>query len=170
MLLDFNNKTPSIGNHVFIASTAVIVGDVSVGDFSSIWFNSVVRGDINHIIIGNYSNIQDNCVLHVRKDRFPLLIGDYVTVGHGVIAHGCEIKSNTLLGIGSIVLDGAVINESSIVGAGSLVPPGFIVPSGKLVVGSPCKVIRDLTEEEITSIQELSANYISYSKSYLGFN
>jgi gamma-carbonic anhydrase len=167
MILKYNEKVPTLGKQVFVAENAVIIGDVSIGDFSSIWFNTVVRGDVNYIKIGSNSNIQDNSVLHVKKDTFPLTIGDDVTIGHRVVAHGCTIENKTLIGIGSIILDGAVIKELSIVGAGSLVPPGYIVPTGKLVLGTPCKVVRNLTDKETASIDELSANYVIYSKSYL---
>ena len=167
MILSYNNATPQLGTDVFIAENAVVIGNVSMGDYSSIWFNTVVRGDVNYIRIGSRTNIQDSSVLHVRKDTYPLIIGDYVTIGHRVVAHGCTIKNYVLIGIGSVILDGAVVEENSLVGAGSLVPPGFVVPTGKLVHGSPCKVIRDLFPAEIESIAFLSNDYVSYSNSYL---
>ena len=167
MLIEFNSSSPELGKEVFIAQNAVVIGDVSIGDNSSIWFNSVVRGDVHFIRIGSRTNIQDSSVLHVRKGQNPLIIGDEVTIGHRVVAHGCTINSKTLIGIGSIILDGAVIQENSIIAAGSLVPPGFVVPSGKLAIGSPCKIKRDLSETEIESIRILSSNYVGYSKDYL---
>lgn len=167
MILHYNGKKPVLGRNIFIANNATVIGDVNIDDYSSVWFNSVVRGDVNHIIVGKYSNIQDNSVLHVRKDTHPLIIGDKVTIGHGVVAHGCIIEDNTLIGIGSILLDGAVIGKNSIVGAGSMVPPSFVVPSGKLVIGSPCEIYRDLTDSEIEYITELSSRYTSYSQSYI---
>ena len=135
MIISYNNTSPQLGTDVFIAKNAVVIGNVSVGDYSSIWFNTVVRGDVHYIKIGSRTNIQDNSVLHVRKDTNPLIIGDNVTIGHSVVAHGCTIKNMALIGIGSIILDGAIIEDRSIIGAGSLVPPGFVVPVGKLVLG-----------------------------------
>lgn len=167
MILEYNNTAPKLGIDVFIAKNAVVIGNVEIGDYSSVWFNTVIRGDVHYIKIGNRTNIQDNSVLHVSKDTHPLIIGDNVTIGHRVVAHGCTIKNTSLIGIGSIILDGSIIEDNSMVGAGALVPPGFVVPEGKLVLGSPCKVARDLTDNEIESISALSSNYVSYSKSYL---
>lgn len=167
MIISYKNTVPKLGIDVYIADNASVIGNVSVGDYSSIWFNTVVRGDVHYIEIGSRTNIQDNSVLHVRKDINPLIIGNSVTIGHSVVAHGCTIKNRILIGIGSIILDGAVIEDNSIVGAGSLVTPGFVVPEGKLVFGSPCKVIRNLTDNEVESIDSLSTNYVSYAKSYL---
>lgn len=166
MLRAYKEKKPVISKSVFIADSADVIGDVTVGEYSSIWFNTVVRGDVNYINIGKKTNIQDNSVLHVTKDIYPLNIGNEVTVGHRVVAHGCTINDRALIGIGSILLDGSIVQELSIVGAGSLVPPGFIVPSGKLVVGVPCSVKRDLSKQEIEMIYQLSKNYVEYSKNY----
>ena len=144
MICAFNNKHPNIHDSVFIAKSAQVIGQVSIGKSSSVWFNSVVRGDVNYIEIGQRTNIQDNSVLHVTKNTYPLVIGNNVTIGHRVVVHGCSIEDNTLIGIGSVLLDGSVVNSNSIVAAGSLVPPGFNIPSGVLAVGSPVKIKRDL--------------------------
>ena len=170
MISSFDNKHPDIKDTVFIAKSAQIIGDVSIGDNSSVWFNSVVRGDVNYIKIGENTNIQDGCILHVTKNTNPLTIGNQVTIGHRVVAHGCRIGNNTLIGIGSIVLDGSVIEDLSIVAAGSVVPPGFKVPGGVLVMGVPAKIKRDLNQEEIKRIYELSKNYVEYSRQYISLS
>lgn len=167
MISELNGVKPNIHPTVFVASQAVVVGDVNIDEESSIWFNTVVRGDVNYIRIGKRTNIQDNSVLHVTTDTHPLLIGDDVTAGHGVILHGCTINNNTLIGMGAIVLDGAVIESNSFVGAGSLVPPGFRVPSGSLVTGVPAKVKRQLTEKEIQEIKKSAMNYVRNAKNYI---
>ncbi len=167
MICAFNNKHPNIHDSVFIARSALVIGQVSIGKSSSVWFNSVVRGDVNYIEIGQRTNIQDNSVLHVTKNTHPLVIGSNVTIGHRVVVHGCSIEDNTLIGIGSVLLDGSVVNSNSIVAAGSLVPPGFNVPSGVLAVGSPVKIKRDLNEQELSLIDKLSNNYVEYSLQYL---
>ena len=170
MISEFYDKKPDIHDTVYIADNAVIIGDVSVDENSSIWFNSVVRGDVNYIRIGKRTNIQDNSVLHVTTDTHPLLIGDEVTAGHRVILHGCTVGNRVLVGMGAIILDGAVLEDNSFVAAGSVVPPGFVVPSGKLVMGAPAKVKRDLTEKEQQSIIESADNYVRNAKKYSGMN
>ena len=147
--------------------SAQIIGDVIIGEESSVWFNAVIRGDVNHIRIGKYTNIQDGCVLHVARRTLPLLIGDEVTVGHNVVLHACTIGSQCLIGMGAIVMDGADIGEQSIVGAGSLVTPGTKIPPRSLVLGSPARVKRELTEEEIRGIRESAANYVGDIENYL---
>ncbi|TDJ04437.1 MAG: gamma carbonic anhydrase family protein [Deltaproteobacteria bacterium] len=170
MISSFDNKHPRIKDSVFIAQSAQVIGDVSIAENSSVWFNSVIRGDVHYIKIGKNTNIQDGCVLHVTKNINPLIIGDHVTIGHRVVAHGCKIGSNTLIGIGSVVLDGAVIEELSVVAAGSLVPPGYKVPEGVLAVGIPVKIKRELKKVEIDRIYELSKNYVEYSRRYISQN
>ncbi len=170
MISSFDNKHPRIKDSVFIAQSAQVIGDVSIAENSSVWFNSVIRGDVHYIQIGKNTNIQDGCVLHVTKNTNPLIIGDHVTIGHRVVAHGCKIGSNTLIGIGSVVLDGAVIEELSVVAAGSLVPPGYKVPEGVLAVGIPVKIKRELKKVEIDRIYELSKNYVEYSRRYISQN
>lgn len=167
MISGFYDKKPQIHRTVFVANGAVVVGDVTIAEHSSVWFNTVARGDVNYIKIGKKTNIQDNSVLHVTTDTHPLVIGDEVTVGHRVILHGCTVRDRVLVGMGAIVLDGAVLEEYSFVAAGSLVPPGFNVPSGKLVMGAPAKVKRDLTEQELKSIRDSAANYVRNADRYM---
>lgn len=167
MIKNINGKTPRINETAFIAEGAVVIGDVTIGSDSSIWFNSVARGDVNYITIGDKTNIQDNTVLHVTTDTHPLVIGSEVTVGHRVILHGCEVKDRVLVGMGAIVLDGAVLEDDSFIAAGTVVPPGFVVPSGKMVMGTPAKVKRDLTEAEIRAIRESADNYVRNSRNYI---
>jgi carbonic anhydrase/acetyltransferase-like protein (isoleucine patch superfamily) len=166
MIKPYNGISPKIHPTAFIAESAEVVGDVVLDEESSIWFQTVVRGDVNFIRIGARTNIQDHCVLHVTRDTWPLTIGDDVTSGHRVVLHGCTIESSVLIGIGAIVLDGAVIGENSVVGAGSLVPPGFKVPSGTVVMGVPAKVKRDVKPEEIEHIKQSARNYVEYSRTY----
>ena len=145
MLRGYQGKFPKIGTGVFIEDSAQIIGDVVIGDHSSVWFNTVVRGDVYYIRIGTSTNIQDSCVLHVTRDRNATILGDFVSVGHGVILHGCTVESHCLIGMGAIVMDKAVIGEGTIVGAGSLVTQGLKVPPRSLVLGSPAKVVRELS-------------------------
>ncbi len=148
-LFPYQNLFPSIHDTVFLASGVKLVGDVSIGTNSSVWYNCVIRGDVHFVKIGEMTNIQDCSMLHVTNGKYPLIIGNKVTIGHSVKLHGCTLKDLCLIGIGSIVLDGAVVEEKSMVAAGSVVKPHFVVPSGKLVAGVPARVIRDLTELEI---------------------
>lgn len=161
-IIPYQNKTPKINESVFIASGSKIIGDVEIDEKSSVWYNTTIRGDVNFIKIGKLTNIQDNSMLHVTNKKFPLLIGNKVTIGHSVTLHGCIIKDLSLIGIGSIILDGAVVEEFSIVAAGSVVKPNFVVPSKKLVAGVPAKVIRDLTEDEINEFENSALRYFGY--------
>lgn len=167
MINEFNGIEPEIHPSVFIAPQAVVIGDVKIDEESSVWFNTVIRGDVNYIIIGKRTNIQDNSVLHVTTNTHPLVIGNEVTAGHGVILHGCTVEDRALIGMGAIVLDGAIVKSDSMVGAGSLVPPGFVVPSGVLVMGIPAKVKRELTENEINEIKQSSVNYVRNSMNFI---
>ena len=167
MIYELNGVVPKVHPSVFIAKQVVVIGDVEIAEESSIWFNTVVRGDVNYIRIGKKTNIQDNSVLHVTTNTHPLVIGDEVTAGHGVILHGCTIESRALIGMGATVLDGAIIENNSLVGAGSLVPPGFKVPSGTLVMGVPAKVKRDLSKAEIEDIKKSAANYVRNSRNFI---
>ena len=137
---------------------AKVIGDVKIGKKSSVWYNAVIRGDLAPIKIGSYSNIQDNCVIHVT-DKHGVKIGDYVSVGHGAILHGCKIKDNVLIGMNATVLNAAVINENSIVGAGAVVTQNKEFPPGSLILGVPAKVVRELTKKEIKSIKENAIKY-----------
>lgn len=150
----------------YVAEGCQIVGDVEIGQNSSIWYNAVLRGDTNKIVIGEMTNIQDNAVLHVGKNA-PLMVGNNVTVGHGAILHGCTIKNNVLIGMGAIVLDGAVVEENCIIGAGTLITQNKVIPSGSLAFGNPVKAIRLLTEEEKDSILQSAKNY-SHEASSMG--
>ena len=147
-----------IAESVFLAPGAQVVGDVKVGANSSIWYNAVLRGDTNPILIGENTNVQDNAVLHVNRNR-GLYIGNNVTIGHGAIVHGCTVGNNVLIGMGSIILDGVEIGDHCIIGAGSLVTANKVIPEGSMVYGNPAKVIRMLTEEEKESILVSARNY-----------
>ena len=147
MIYPFNGITPSIDPSVFIADYVTISGDVTIEENSTIWFNTVIRGDVNSTHIGRRVNIQDLCCLH-QSPAFPLKLEDEVTIGHQVTLHSCTIKKGALIGMGSIVLDGAVIGEGAFIGAGSLVPPGKVIPPGVLALGRPAKVVRDLNDED----------------------
>jgi carbonic anhydrase/acetyltransferase-like protein (isoleucine patch superfamily) len=166
VILPYDGKTPRLAPSAFVADGAVVVGDVEIGDESSIWFQSVVRGDVHHIRIGARTNVQDHSVVHVSSGTHPTFVGDDVTVGHRVVLHGCTVKDRCLVGIGAIVLDGAVIGPDAMVGAGALVPPGMVVPPGVLVLGSPARVKRDLTAREIASVRESAARYAGYAARY----
>ncbi len=166
-ILPFKNKIPKVDPNCFIASNSIVIGDVEINSQSSIWFGTVVRGDVFHIRIGCNTNIQDNSVIHVTTNKYPTLIGNYVTVGHSAILHGCSIKDNALIGIGSIVMDQSEIGAWSIIAAGSVVKPGTKIPSGKLWGGLPAKEIRNVNEKERIWINELSNNYVKLSKEYL---
>lgn len=168
MLKPYKGKWPKLNATVFIEDSAQVIGDVELGENSSVWFNAVVRGDVHYIRIGSRTNVQDNCTLHVTKDTYPLIIGDDVTIGHNVVLHGCTVKDRCLIGMGAIVLDNAVIGEDSMVGAGALVTEGMQVPPGSLVLGIPAKVVRELKPEEKARILKSAQNYIEYSSNYTG--
>jgi len=167
MIAPFVENYPTVPSSVFIAESAQVIGNVTIGAYSSIWFGSVVRGDVHYIRIGERTNIQDLSVLHVTRKTHPLVVGNEVTVGHHTTLHGCTIFDRTLIGMGAIVLDGAVVSAGSIVGAGALVPEGMIVPSGVLVVGVPAKVRRELTPEEKGFLLQSSKNYVELAQVYL---
>jgi len=158
---------PKIHPSVYLSDNVYIVGDVEIGEDSSVWFGSVVRGDVNYIRIGRRTNIQDNSVVHVTHDTYPTVIGDNVTVGHRVVLHGCVLGNNILVGMGAVIMDGVEIEDYVLVGAGALITPNKRIPSGVLVAGVPAKVIRDLREEEIRLIQESAENYVRYKNEYM---
>ena len=147
----------------------MVLGDVEMGESSSVWYNAVVRGDINRIVIGHHSNVQDNAVLHLADD-FPCLIGNWVTIGHSAIVHACTIGDESLIGIGSVVLDGAVIGRQCLIGAKAVVTPGTKIPDGSMVLGTPAKVVRDLSEEERGRLKHWAEKYVQNSAYCLQHN
>ncbi len=167
MIKPFRGVLPTIASSAFIEDTAVIVGDVAIHPESSVWFNTVVRGDVHYIRIGHRTNIQDLSLLHVTHDIYPLVIGDDVTIGHHVVLHGCTIHDRVLIGMGSIVMDGTTIEEDCIIGAGSLITEGTVIPSRSLALGSPARVKRSLSEKELAWIKESASNYVRYARQYV---
>lgn len=163
-LFPYLDLFPEIHQTVFLASGVKIVGDVKIGANSSVWYNTVIRGDVHYVKIGEMTNIQDCSMLHVTNGKYPLDIGNKVTIGHSVKLHGCTLKDLCFIGIGAIVLDGAIIETNSMVAAGAVVKPNFIVPSGKLVAGVPAKIVRDLTEEETNGFENSAIRYKKYSE------
>ena len=156
----FLRKQPVLGRDVYIARGAVVVGDVKIGDGASVWYNAVVRGDINRIVIGTGSNVQDNAVLHLADD-FPCLVGDYVTIGHSAIVHACTVGNECLIGMGAVILDGAELGEQCLVGAKALVTQHSKIPAGSLVLGAPAKVVRALTPEERSGLKYWADKYVA---------
>jgi gamma-carbonic anhydrase len=168
MIRTFQGMKPTIPKSCFIEETGVVIGDVVMGEDCSVWFHAVIRGDVHSVRIGDRTNVQDLCILHVTHDTHPLVIGNDVTIGHNVILHGCTIKDRVLIGMGAIIMDGAVIGEDSVVGAGALVTEGTIVPPKSLIFGSPAKVKRPVTKHELAWIKESAGNYVTYARQYLG--
>jgi carbonic anhydrase/acetyltransferase-like protein (isoleucine patch superfamily) len=166
-LRPFQQSQPRLGARVFVAENATVIGDVALGDDASVWYGTVIRGDVHYIRIGARTNIQDNCTLHVNTGRHPVEIADEVTMGHGVIAHGCTIERGALIGMGSRVLDGAVVGENALVGAGALVSEGMHVPPRTLVVGVPARVKRELRADEIARLEESWKHYVELKDQYL---
>jgi carbonic anhydrase/acetyltransferase-like protein (isoleucine patch superfamily) len=166
MIRAFQDKIPKIDDTAFIEDSAQIIGDVTIGLHSSVWFNTTIRGDVYHIRIGSCSNVQDNSVLHVTRGIHPTILEDYVTVGHSVTLHGCHIRSNNLIGIGSVVLDDVLIEENCIIGAGAVITPGTRVPPRSLMMGVPAKRVRDLKDEEVARIRRHADNYLEYKEIY----
>lgn len=166
MIRGYRGHTPQIAPSAYIDPQAVIIGDVVIGEDSSVWPCAVVRGDVHYIRIGARTNIQDGSVLHVMRDTNALVLGDDVTVGHSVTLHGCTIESRCLIGMGSILLNGAVIGTGSIIAAGTLVPERTIVPAGSLMMGQPAKLRRSLTAEDLASIDAYSRRYVEYKETY----
>jgi carbonic anhydrase/acetyltransferase-like protein (isoleucine patch superfamily) len=167
MLKPYRGVAPIVAPNAFIEDTAMIIGDVVIGSDSSVWFHAVVRGDVHFIRIGHRTNIQDLSLLHVSHDTYPLTLGDDITIGHHVVLHGCTIRDRVLVGMGSIIMDGAVIEEDCIIGAGSLVTERTQIPPQSLVIGSPARVKRTLTTEEIAWVRESASNYVRYAQHYL---
>jgi gamma-carbonic anhydrase len=159
-LLDsFLRKTPKLGKGVYLAKTAVVIGDVTIGAHSSVWYGAVIRGDINRIVVGRHSNIQDNAVLHLAED-LPCILGNWVTVGHGAIVHACKIGDEVLVGMGAVILDGVVIGKQSLIGAKALVKQGMKIPPGSLVLGAPARIIRKLSKEERSKLKWWAQHYV----------
>lgn len=155
----FLRKKPVLGKSVYLARTAVVMGDVTLGDHSSVWYNAVLRGDINRIVVGHHTNIQDNSVLHLA-DELPCILGNWVTVGHSAVVHACTVHDEVLVGMGAVILDGAVIGEQSIIGAKALVTQGTKIPPGSMVLGAPAKVARALTPEERAGLKWWAQKYV----------
>jgi carbonic anhydrase/acetyltransferase-like protein (isoleucine patch superfamily) len=167
MITAYKGISPRIAETAFVAPGAQIIGDVHIGEHSSVWFNCVLRGDCYHIRIGGNTNIQDGTVIHVTNGRFSTIIGDRVTVGHSVVLHGCTVKDRSLIGIGAIVLDDVTIGEESFIAAGSLVTPGIVIPPRSMVMGAPAKVRREVTDEEVARIDQHWQHYVEYKNQYL---
>ena len=167
MLEPFGQKSPRLGRGVFVAPTATIIGDVSIGDSSSVWFSTIVRADVNFVTIGNDSNVQDSCVIHVTTDRFPVVIGDRVTVGHGCILHGCKIGNECLIGMGAVILDGAEIGEGYVVASGSVVLQGARIPPRTLVAGIPAVKKKEIDDKTLEGIVQSAAEYVELASEYL---
>lgn len=165
MKLQFNGVAPSINENAYVSESVDIIGDVKVEENVSIWFGARLRADMNKIVIGANSNIQENVVVHVDIES-PVIIGENVTIGHSAIIHGCNISNNVLVGMGSIILNNAKISKNSIVGAGALVTQGKEFEEGVLILGNPAKAVRKLSEEEIKSIKRSADNYVALSKKY----
>jgi carbonic anhydrase/acetyltransferase-like protein (isoleucine patch superfamily) len=166
MLRPYKDRLPEVHPTAYIDQSAQVIGDVTIGEQSSVWMTVVIRGDVNYIRIGDRTNIQDGTVVHVMHDTCPTVIGNDVTIGHGAIVHGCTIADRVLVGMGAIVLNGASIGQDSIVAAGSLVTERMVVPARSLVMGSPAKVKRTLNDTEVASIQEYADNYVRYKRDY----
>jgi len=167
MLRPYRGRLPVIDPTAYIDPSAQVIGDVEIGEESSVWMNVVIRGDVNHIRIGRRSNVQDGTIVHVMHDTHPTVIGDDVTIGHGAIVHGCTVEDRVLIGMGAILLNGARVGADSIVAAGSLVPERLVIPPRSLVMGSPASVRKTLSDAEVASILEYSGNYVRYRLDYM---
>jgi carbonic anhydrase/acetyltransferase-like protein (isoleucine patch superfamily) len=163
LIKSVRGKNPSFGEKCWFADNATIVGDVTMGENCTVWFNAVIRGDVNSIRIGNFSNVQDGAVIHCTYQRHATTIGDYVSIAHNAIVHGCTIENHVLIGMGSIVMDGAVIGEGAIVAAGAIVTQGTRVPPGTIYAGNPAKYLKDVTPELNAAIDRTANNYVTYS-------
>ena len=170
MIDSFLGRTPCLGDPVFVADTAAVVGNVTLGDGASVWFGASLRGDVHWIEVGPGSNVQDNATVHVSRGTHPCRIGADVTVGHNAVVHGCTVEDGVLVGMGAVVLDGAVIGSGSLVGAGALVAGGTVVPARSLVVGLPARVVRTLTDEEVERNRANAVHYVRLSRMYLGLD
>lgn len=167
MILPYDGRAPQIAASAYVAGSADVIGDVSIGEHSSVWFGAVLRGDVNYIRLGARTNVQDGSVLHGMKDLYPVILGDEVTVGHNVTLHGCTIENLCLIGMGAVVLNDARIGEGSIIAAGSVVPEKTIVPPRSLFLGNPARFRRHLTDADLEVIRRYATNYVAYKESYL---
>jgi carbonic anhydrase/acetyltransferase-like protein (isoleucine patch superfamily) len=163
----FRGKKPRFGSGVFVADNASVIGDVEIGNDVSLWFGTVLRGDVHFIRVGSRTNIQDNCVLHVTDGAHPTVIAEEVTIGHSAIVHGCTVKRGALIGMGSRILDGAVVGECALVGAGALVSEGMHIPPRTLALGVPARVKRQLTDDEIARLEQSWQHYVALKDEYL---
>ena len=166
MLISHNGARPQVDPSAYVHSSAQVIGDVHIGPRSSIWFNAVLRGDVNYIRIGNRTNVQDNATIHVSRADCPTIIGDDVTVGHGAIVHACNVGNHCLIGIGAILLDGCHIGDNCLIGAGALVTPGITVEPGYLMLGSPAKPVRPLNEGELRQLRDSANHYTENAERY----
>jgi gamma-carbonic anhydrase len=166
ILRPHGGKAPRLHDSVMLVGDVAVIGDVEIGERSSIWFGSVVRGDVNQIRIGARTNVQDLCVVHVHRASHPTVVGDDVTIGHRVTLHGCTLRSRIIVGIGAVVMDGAVVEDDAMVGAGALIPPGMVVPSGTLALGAPARIKRNLTPEEVAYFLTSARNYADLAEQY----
>ncbi|MGB6200803.1 MAG: gamma carbonic anhydrase family protein [Candidatus Acidiferrales bacterium] len=166
MIRSYRGQWPKIASSAYVDPAATVIGDVTIGESSSVWPGAVIRGDVNVIRIGARTNIQDGAVLHVMREKFGLELGDSVTVGHGAVLHGCRIESRALIGMGAIVLNGAHVGVGSIVAAGTLVLEGTVVPPGSLFLGHPGKFHRALTPQDLDGIDRYAARYVEYAETY----
>jgi carbonic anhydrase/acetyltransferase-like protein (isoleucine patch superfamily) len=166
MIKPFQNLSPKIHETAYVAQDAIVIGDVEIGAESSVWFGSILRGDVNYIRIGERSNVQDGTIIHVSSKTHPTVLEDEVTLGHRVTLHGCHIETGCLIGIGSIILDGARVGRNSLVAAGSLLTPNTQIPPRALVMGSPARVNRGLSDDEVRDLERFWRNYVSLSRAY----
>jgi gamma-carbonic anhydrase len=166
MIARFGDHSPVIDPTAYVPEAAVVIGDVVIGAESSLWFHTVVRGDMHPIRIGARSNVQDNATIHVVGGRYGTVLGDDVTVGHNAILHGCTVENGALIGMGAVVLDAVVVGAGSLVGAGALVTPGTVIPPGSLVLGSPAKRVREVNEAERERLRTSAANYVELARRY----
>jgi len=164
-LLEHHGVLPRVHPSAFLAGGAWLIGDVEVGEDASVWFNAVLRGDINAVRVGKRSNVQDGAVVHVTRE-LPAILGDDVTIGHKAMIHGCRVENATLIGMNAAVLDRAVVGPFAVVAAGAVVKEGFVVPEGTLVAGVPARVVRSLTDEERAFLLQSARNYVGYARSY----
>ncbi|MBC8213615.1 MAG: gamma carbonic anhydrase family protein [Candidatus Marinimicrobia bacterium] len=167
MIKQFQDKSPIIPKSCYISESVDIIGNVTLGEEVNVWFGTVIRGDMNFIRIGERTNIQDNCTVHVTTDTAPTVIGNNVTIGHNAIIHGCKIEDGCLIGMGSIIMDNAQIGEGSIIGAGSVITENSLIPPRSLCLGIPGKIIRQVTDKEYAGILERAEHYVQFSKKYL---